>query len=72
MANRKRVKVTIKYAQIVTSSDRKRAFFINEVNINNKVSKYRRPYVKIFGTIKYIRESEINEYVEHKVTVYYE
>mgnify|MGYP006902656496 CR=1 FL=1 len=72
MTKRKRIRVTIKYAQIVTSSDRKRAFFINEVNIKHGVSKYRRPYVKIFGVVKYIKESEISEYVEHKVTVYYE
>lgn len=73
MANRKRVKVAIRYTQMVTSSDRKRAFWINEVNICSGVNtKYKRPYVKILGVTKYIKENEIQSYVEHNITVYYE
>ena len=73
MANRKRIKVAIKSAQLVTSSDKKRAFWINEMNVNLKVEvKCKKPYIKIFGTIKYIKESEIQEYISRKAIIFYE
>ena len=72
MTKRKRIKVSIN-AQIVTSSDKKRAFYINEMNINLGIdTRYHRPYIKIFGIIQYIKDSEVKSYIEHGATIYYE
>lgn len=70
-----RKRIRIKEVQMVTSSDRKRAFYINEININmcidTKVSVVKRPYIKVFGEVKFIAETEISVYVEHGCTIYY-
>lgn len=69
---RKRIKVTVRYAQAVTSSNKKRAFWMNEVNLSCNKKEIKRPYVKVFGKIKYLKEHEVEMYTEHQITVYYE
>ena len=71
--SRKRIKVTVKTVIPVTSSDKRRAFWMNEVNINlNIQNEYKRPYIRMFGKVKYIKREEVKMYIEHKITVHYE
>lgn len=72
MANRPRIKA--KMTMPVTSSNKRTAFMMNEINatfhIKGGVEK-KRPYIKIFGKEVFIQDGEVKEYTEHKITIYY-
>ena len=70
---RPRIKVRVREYVPVTSSDPHRAFMMNEWRLNHpeKYVEKKRPYYRAFGKEKFIKESEVELFKAHGVTIYY-
>ena len=73
---RSRTKVKTREYVPITSSDRHKAFWINEWRITHPEKYVEKPrkkiaYYKVFGKEIIIDDKEINVFIEHNVTIYY-
>lgn len=70
---RPRIRVKTQEYVLITSSDPRRAFMMNEWRINHpeKYVEKKRPYYRFFGKEKFISESEVALFKAHGVTIYY-
>ena len=72
---RPRIKVKASNCIPITSSDRHKAFWMNEWRIEHPeryVEEHKKiAYYKVFGKEIIIDDKEINVFIEHNVTIYY-
>ena len=73
---RPRIKVKVSNCVPITSSDRRKAFWMNEWRITHPEKCVEKPrkkiaYYKVFGREIIIDDKEINVFIEHNVTIYY-
>lgn len=72
---RPRIKVKASNCVPITSSDRHKAFWMNEWRIEHSEKYVDKPkktaYYKVFGKEIIIDDKEINVFIEHNVTIYY-
>lgn len=73
---RPRIKVKASNCIPITSSDRHKAFWMNEWRITHPEEHAEKPrkkiaYYKVFGKEIIIDDKEINVFIEHNVTIYY-
>ena len=70
---RSRIKVRTQECVPITSSDKYRAFMMNELRVTHpeKYIEKKKPYYKFFGQEKFISESEVELFKAHGVTIYY-
>lgn len=70
---RSRIKVRTQECVPITSSDKYRAFMMNELRVTHpeKYVEKKKPYYKFFGQEKFINESEVELFKAHGVTIYY-
>ena len=70
---RSRIKVRTQECVPITSSDKYRAFMMNELRVTHpeKYVEKKKPYYKFFGQEKFISESEVELFKAHGVTIYY-